>query len=474
MKPLGVRTQLALFYAVVVGEVLSILGALFYNTLTLRLERGFNAELDERSAALRGYLEFKEGKPVLQYNTSDPEESYFIRTATRYYQVYDCTSGDLLVQSPELDLLGVSLSPEQVRDLSTHPRFTELDTSQGRLRFHNYVIRDRRHHPYLVQVGASLAYVDSTRQELLGTLLLIVPAGVLFAGLAGWWMARSALKPVEALTAGAREFNISRLDRRLPLRGTGDELDRLAETFNQVFERLESAVEQMRQFTASISHELRTPLTALRGEAEVTLLRARSAEDYRQVLVSQLEEFDKLTRMINELLILARAEAGEIHLERKPTDLAAMVCSLAEAMELVAASKNLALQVEARQPVIVAGDARWLERLVLNLLDNAIKFTPAGGKVDLEAREENGQARLTIRDTGVGIPAEALPHVFERFFRADPSRSRQVDGAGLGLSLVQWIVREHSGEVKVESQPGSGTRVTVRLPLAAASGTLVQ
>ncbi len=466
MKPLGVRTQLALFYAVVVGIVLSLLGALFYHTLTLRLERSINAELDERAAALRGYLQFKDDKPILHYNTDDPEESYFIRTATRYYQVYDSPTGELLVQSPELDLLGMSLPPEEVRTLSARPHFTELDTSQGRLRFHNYVIHDRKHHPYLVQVGTSLAAVDATREELLATLLLIVPAGVLFAGLAGWWMARSALKPIQALTAGAREFNISRLDRRLPLRGTGDELDRLADTFNQVFERLETAVEQMRQFTASISHELRTPLTALRGEAEVTLLRAGSAEDYRQVLVSQLEEFDKLTRMINELLILARAEAGEIRLEKKPTDLAAMVRSLAEAMELVAASKDLQLQVDAREPVVVAADAQWLERVVLNLLDNAIKFTPAGGKIDVAASAENGEARLTICDTGVGIPPEALPHIFERFYRADPSRSKQVDGAGLGLALVQWIVREHHGDVRVESEPGRGTRVTVRLPKA--------
>ena len=464
MKPLGVRTKLALFYAVVVGVVLSLLGALFYNTLTLRLERSLNAELDERAAALRGYLVFKDGRPTLHYNTDDPEESYFIRTATRYYQVYDAASGELLVQSPELDLLDLALSPAEVRDLAAHPRFTELDTPEGRVRFHNYVIHDRSHRAYLVQVGTSLASVDSTREELLGTLLLIIPAGVLFAGLAGWWMARSALKPVQALTAGAREVNISRLDRRLPLRGTGDELDRLADTFNQVFERLEAAVEQMRQFTDSISHELRTPLTALRGEAEVTLLRARSAEDYRQVLVSQLEEFDKLTRMINELLILARAEAGEIRLEKKPTDLAAMVRSLAEAMELVAASKNLQLQVDAPAPVVVAADAQWLERVVLNLLDNAIKFTPAGGRIALEVKKEDGSGCLAVRDTGAGIPAEALPHIFDRFYRADPSRSREVDGAGLGLALVQWIVREHHGEVKVESEPGRGTCVVVRLP----------
>jgi len=364
-------------------------------------------------------------------------------------------------------LLGLGLAPEEVKRLSQGKgqRFTQVETSQGRLLFHNYVVREGRR-VYLVQVGTSLAPEEAALNELRWTMLWLLPAGVLLAGLGGWWMARKALEPVEVLTAAARNIGISRLDRRLPLAGTGDELDRLADTFNQVFSRLQRAVEQMKQFTASISHELRTPLTALRGEAEVTLLRGQTADDYRQALASQLEEFDKLTQMINQMMVLARAEAGEIQLARQPVQLGALLRSLVEQMEPVAAAKQVSMSVLCVDEIEVAGDAQWLERVILNLLDNAIKFTPAGGRVEAAVRRDGGLARLDVRDTGIGIPLEAQPHVFDRFYRADLSRSKQVDGAGLGLSLVQWIAEQHQGSVEVASQLGEGSCFTVRLPVA--------
>lgn len=466
MKPLGLRTKLTLFYAGVFALVLSGFGGLFYQILAVRLEASVNEELEQRAAGLRGYLRFPNGQPVLTYNLDDPEEAYFIRTTTRFYQVHDATSGQLLVQSRELELMGLEMTPEQVKSLLEGPRFLTVKTEQAPVQFYSYVARVGNEHVYLVQVGKSLAGTRMALRELLWTLLVVVPAGVFLAGLAGWWMARKALRPVDALTAAARQISISQLDRRLPLHGTGDELDRLADTFNQGFAQLEKAVEQMKQFTTSISHELRTPLTALRGEAEVTLLRARSPQDYRRVLASQLEEFDKLTHMINQLLTLARAEAGEIHLDVHRVNFSALLRSLAEQMEPVAAWKDVVLRVEGEDHVEVTGDAQWLERAILNLIDNAIKFTPAGGQVEVAVRREEAQARLDVRDTGVGISSEALPHIFERFYRVDPSRAKETDGAGLGLTLVRWIVEEHHGTIQVESKPGHGSCFTLRLPLA--------
>jgi two-component system OmpR family sensor kinase len=246
-------------------------------------------------------------------------------------------------------------------------------------------------------------------------------------------------------------------------------VDEVATAFNETLARLENSVGQMKQFTASISHELRTPLTTLRGEAEIALLQASSVEDYRRALTSQLEEFNKLSHMINQLLILASAEAGEIQWKEQSVDLSVLVGSLVDQLEPVAAAKKIALEVNAPPNINVRGDASWIERVILNLLDNAIKFSTEGGQVRVSVAAEGGEAVLRVADTGIGIQAEALPHILERFYRAEPSRSKQIEGVGLGLSLVKWIVDRHRGRIQVESQVAKGSCFTVWLPLATAS-----
>jgi two-component system OmpR family sensor kinase len=469
VKPLSLRTQLTLIYTTVFGILLVVLGGILYHTLANRLDRGLNDELDERAAALRGYLAIRDGIPQLVFNEEDAEEAHFIHDATRFYQVFDVASGELVVQSRDIELLGIRLSPEEVRQLARNPAFSEIQTRHARIRFHNYVIHNGSAGGFLIQVGSSLQPVEDALEQFLGTMLLLIPVGALLAALCGWWMARRAIRPVDVLARAAREIEISGLHRRLPTRGTGDEIDRLSEAFNETLAKLQASVEQMKQFTAAISHELRTPLTALRGQAEVALLEPPSPEEYRGILADQLEEFDKLTRMINHLLTLARADAGEIRIARGTVDLSELVNSLVEQMEPVAASENVELEIAAEKDLTVVGDRDWLERAVLNLLDNAIKFTPANGRVVLTLGREDQMARLEVRDTGIGIPSDSLPHIFDRFYRADPSRSRHVEGAGLGLSLVKWIVEQHDGRIAVESAPASGTCFTVSLPLAGPS-----
>jgi signal transduction histidine kinase len=220
----------------------------------------------------------------------------------------------------------------------------------------------------------------------------------------------------------------------------------------------------MRQFSAALAHELRTPLTALRGEIELSLRTPQPAEETGRALASQLEELDKLKRLIDHILTLARAEAGEIPLAREPVDVAALARSIADQLEPVAQAHGIQLSCDAPGAAIVSGDEPWLERMVLNLLDNAIKFTPEGGHVSLQARTDDGQAVLVFRDDGRGIDAASLPHVFERFFRADPSRSSSTAGAGVGLALVKWIVERHGGRVAATSTAGTGSTFTVWLP----------
>jgi len=210
---------------------------------------------------------------------------------------------------------------------------------------------------------------------------------------------------------------------------------------------------------------LRTPLAVLRGEAEIALMQANSTEQYRRVLGSQLEEFEKLTRMINQLLILARAESGDVAIANEPVNISSMTQSLAEQLEPVAASKDVSISCNCDPEVILRGDAAWVERIILNLVDNAIKFTPPGGHVQIKVSRVDGDVILDLADDGIGITPEAVPHIFERFYRADPSRSNRADGAGLGLSLVKWAVDQHRGSIQVQSSLARGTRFIVRLPL---------
>ncbi len=465
MKPFKLRTKLTLFFAAVSTLILATASILFYNLLAYQLDRNLRDELSERTAALRGYLHFDGDQAILTYDASDPSEAFFIGNATRYCQIYDAFSGAVVRQWEQMEALGFQYTPEEVKELVQHgAEFSEIDTDQVNILLHNELVRTLNGRVYLLQSGSPLTLRTTALSRLLHIILWLLPSGIVLAVLSGIWMSRRALRPLELLSAAAREMTISQLHRRLPITGNRDELDRLAETFNDMFGRLEKAVEQMKDFTASISHELRTPLTALRGEAEVALVKARTESDYRRVLESQLEEFAKLSRMIDQMLTLARAEAGQIKLAREIVNLSELTESLVDQMEIVAASKAISLIAKPEHDVMVTGDAGWLERAILNLLDNAIKFTPVGGRVDVTVSSKNNHAVLEVADNGIGIDAQAVPHIFERFYRGDPSRSREREGAGLGLSLVEWIVRQHQGSVSVESQPGKGAVLRILLP----------
>jgi heavy metal sensor kinase len=466
VKQLGLRTRLTLVFSLVFSGILILVIGTSYRILKFRLNENLRQELTERAAGLRGYLHFKDGKPLFEYETDDPDEAFFVETGTRYYQIFDHASGELISQSHELDLLDMDSDPENTRAIHSKRVFTEEEAGQVRLLFHNEIIHGPHGRPYLVQIGLRRDFVDAALKQFLLMAIFVVPVGLAVAALASWWMAGRALQPVKLLTRTAKQIGISDLDRRLPLRGTGDELDNLSSTFNDMFARLSKAIGEMKQFTASISHELRTPLTALRGEAEVMMLEAHSVEEYRRMLASHLEEYDRLARLINRLLTLARAESGDIHMSPERIDLGALARYLVEQLETVAAAKRVVLRIESDEAVFVEADREWIETAILNLMDNAIKYTQEGGSVTLVASNHAYERTLEIRDTGIGMKPDALPHIFERFYREDASRNGSSEGAGLGLSLVQWIVQQHNARIAVRSEPGAGSSFTIHFPPA--------
>jgi heavy metal sensor kinase len=341
----------------------------------------------------------------------------------------------------------------------------DVNTDFGRLRLSNSVATPGNGHSYLLQVGVSLLPMDRALERFLFLLFTGVPAGLIVTFVIGRWMARFALTPLSRVAESARTINIEDLSRRIPVRGARDELDNVATAFNDTLERLEHAIGEMRQFSTALAHELRTPLAALRGDIEMAMLQPTD-EGLRQRFASQLEEIDRLKRLIDQILVVAQAEAGQIPLAMGAVDLGTLAATVVDQIEPVAQSRGIAMRCDHASDAVVQGDAEWLKRLVLNLLDNAIKFTPQGGEVVVDVSRMGAVARLAVRDTGIGIDPDVQPRIFERFFRADPARSRGVEGVGLGLSLAKWIVDRHHGRIEVHSQPGQGSTFTISLPIA--------
>ena len=322
---------------------------------------------------------------------------------------------------------------------------------------------------YIVEVGISSARTDETVRQVLLILAVGLPIAVAIAVAGGFVLVRRALKPVDRLAQKAAEITQHNLSERLPVVHSGDELERLSLSLNLMISRLQDAINSSKQFVADASHELRTPLAVLRGELEGLAQDAQLKLQTRETLGSMLEEVDRLGEIVEGLLALSRLDSGEAQAEWVRFDLAELAVTTADQMSLLAEDKHITVACESAAPVMIQGDRARLKQVVVNLLDNAIKYTPEGGRITLKISQESGQAVLDVADDGVGIPAEALPHVFKRFFRVDGSRSRDQGGAGLGLSIVKSICDAHGARVEVSSTPGRGSHFRVRQPLADAA-----
>jgi signal transduction histidine kinase len=293
-------------------------------------------------------------------------------------------------------------------------------------------------------------------------LLLAIPLGLIIALLAGWWITRAALRPIDRMSRTVARIAESRdLSRRVHSVGPKDELGRLADTFDHMMDRLEQAFEQQKRFVADASHELRTPLTAIRGNAD--LMKYAPAEERDLCIASIRREAERMSRLVADLLLLAEADADQHTLHVQQVDLCDLMVDIHRSTELIAAGKVEVL-LEPAEDVTVMGDSDRLKQLLLNLVDNAVKFTPPGGCVTLSLYAEPDSARIEVADTGVGIPPEERDAIFHRFYRVEESRSTR--GSGLGLAICAWVVAAHGGSIDLESEPGRGTRFIIRLPAA--------
>jgi heavy metal sensor kinase len=466
----SLRFRLALSYAVFCAIMLTGLGVVLRGVLTNVIESTVHRLLDEEWAALKGFIDIdKRGQLVWTHDPADREETAIIERLRLIYMIAN-SSGEVIESSELYRELGYE-SPASVG--------TVLASGQP-----YYVKRFNGKQPFLVRQaslteGKSQYFVALGRdfgpsQGVINQFTLIyfssLPLFVLSAAALGWFLARRAMQPVSDVAALAEQISGRNLRVKMPLRNSDDELDHLISAFNQMVERLEVSFSQIAQFSTDVSHELRTPVTIVRGQLEVALMTAANEEELRAAIESALGDIDRLSQIIRALLHLAKAESGQIALQLQREDLTPLTARVLEELEIAAADKGVTLTSKLARNAWVRCDHLQIERVLYNLIDNAIKYTPMGGNVHVSLSESPGDgiARLEVQDNGVGIPAEHIPHLFDRFYRV-PSRGGEEKGLGLGLSFVAWIVKAHNGSIQVDSRDGEGTKFTVSLPLAADS-----
>jgi heavy metal sensor kinase len=323
-------------------------------------------------------------------------------------------------------------------------------------------------------VAEPLSVIDEGLRRLRRAFLAGGPLILLFASVGGYFLARKSLSPIALMNRQTQHITAVNLSSRLDVVNPRDELGRLGTTINELLQRLESSFKEQQRFVADASHELRTPLAILRGETDVALEQQRTPDGYRQSLILIKDEAERLSRIVEDLFILARQPLDWPAIVKERVDLNETIKDCVRAARVLAARKNLELKLTDAPPLILTGDEDLLKRMVLNLLDNAVKYTPEGGEISVELARQNGHAQVVVRDSGIGIPEKDQPHVFDRFYRVDKARSRAQGGAGLGLSIVHWIVEAHGGTIAVESIQGKGSAFTVKLPADPASYAMLQ
>lgn len=456
--PRTLRARLTLRYAFALAVVLVIYAAFVFVTL----RNGLYEELDRRLAD-----DFERAEEMLE---TDGSAGLRWRTAGHHAEDGPESRGFVLVWSSDGEVVyrrwpqGANL-PEPPSDANEETGPLTVPTSQGAVRqlTRSYRIAGR---DFRIRVARSEAGVRHELAELLLVMLLGLPVAVGLSGMSGWLLAAKALAPVAKMAERAHAIRAERLSERLPVENPDDELGRLGTVFNDTLARLERSFEALRRFTADAAHELRTPLTALRSVGEVGLREPKTQDECRDVIGSMLEEADRLTRLVDTLLNLSRADAGRIEVRRERLDLRRFAREMAEYLEAAAEEKGQQIVVEGAARVDALADPLLLRQAVLNVLDNAIQHAPDNAPIRLVVEESDEHAVLEVIDRGPGIEAEHLPHVFDRFYRADRARSRDGGGAGLGLAIAQWAVQANGGVIAVESRVGEGSRFRLRLPKA--------
>ena len=462
MNPRSLRFRLVAWYAGLLTAVFLLFGLAMFQVLRQYLEQSLAESLRRRSEQIGASLLANVEKTGERYVAEEIKARYAPENYDRFIRVARADGSVLYVsgRAASFDPAGLP-----VPRLAAAAR-QESCAGGDRLLITAQPYAASGGGRYLVESGAPMQPVETVLAQWRNSLLLGFPLVLLVAVAGGYFLVGRALGPVVAIARSAERITLHNLNERLPLTHTGDEVEQLSIALNNMIDRLREAFDQNRRFLADASHELRTPLAALRGEMESVVEQARALPEWRDRVGSALEEVDRLAKIVETLFAISRLDAGEAQQVWTQFDLARLASSTAEQMSLLAEDKGVKVSCQVPAEVKVEGDRARIKQVVVNLLDNAIKYTPRGGAVSLHVQARGGKAMMEVVDTGIGIPSGALPHVFERFFRVDKARSREAGGAGLGLAIVKSICAAHGGKVEVESVEGKGSQFRVELPLA--------
>jgi two-component system, OmpR family, sensor kinase len=456
---MSLRVRLTLLYITLVGGILLLFGVVVYGLVSITLLNQVDETL-ERTA-----LEIIDNTRVDETGELVVDRLPMLDLPTDLYVQLWGRDDDLRASSPNMPTFTEPLDPGATD--SSVPVYRSVVTGTVPLRVLTVPLMVGERLAGVLQVASSMTVVEATQRILLSVLIIGIVTAIIVAGLAGWFTTNRALSPLEDVTQTALQITrADDLSHRIPYHGSpNDEVGQLILAFNQTLSRLESLFHTQRRFMADVGHELRTPLTVIKGN--VGLMR-RIGETDEESLAGIENEVDRLTRLVGDLLLLAQAESGKLPLDRRLVELDTLLLDVLQQMKILA-GERLKLKLGDIDQILVCGDKDRLKQVLVNLVGNAISYTPAGGEVVVGVSKSGDLARVTITDTGPGIPSEDLPHIFERFYRAEKSRTRSKDGSkgfGLGLSIAYWIVNNHGGKIDVSSTIGEGTTFCVWLPLS--------
>ncbi len=462
----SIRSRLTAWHVAVLGFFLILFSILLYVFLSKRLHESIDNSLKVSANVIQKAALLEYSRTPLPGLDLFFDQFLGYSNINKFYRIYD-GSGHVDSRSKGIDASKFPLTQDAysraTQGQMTYETFNLVPWHRVRVITMPVIRNDNLVN--LIQVGTSLKAVEDTLKNLRIFLFTAIPFALILSTLGGRFMATRALKPVAEITGTAQDIaHGANLSRRIPIPEVQDEIGNLARTFNEMMNRLEKSFNQVRQFSGDASHELRTPLTVLKGQSELVLSKPRSKAEYQEVLASNLEEINYMSRVLEDLLVLSKGDEGEVALEKEPVELGSIVEEVSRQGEIFADEKEVKIILAYLEPVTILGDAHRLKQMVWILLHNAVKFTPSGGEIKITLQDLDDTVYFTIRDTGIGIPEQDLPKIFDRFYRVDKARSRMDGGSGLGLSICKHIVDRHHGTVDVESKLGEGTKFKIRFP----------